>query len=201
MPGAKVIPYHLVKHIIENCIDSRTKALLAFQYAMGNRVGELAKEYKHTKKKGEPVTEGIRRDQFFETEDSLEWESPNFKNYKHRTKRAWIMKASEGWLFNVIKEWLAEKVDAKYVFDIQQCQIRKLIDAELKKFNPDWHSHCLRHSRATHLAEAFKDPFLVKTVLGHARLETSSTYVNVSQERMKAMMAGKTFEEILGRKV
>ena len=106
MTSAKVIPYAKIKHIIEECADDRTRALLAFQYAMGNRVGELAKEYKHTNKKGVPVTEGIRRDQFFETEDSVEWESPNFKNSRHKVKRAWIEKGLEPWLCDIIKKWL-----------------------------------------------------------------------------------------------
>lgn len=212
MTKAKVIPYTIMKQIIESCVNQRTQALLAFQYAMGNRAGELAKTYDHGKYKwdkeklkaikvGTFKSKGIQRDQFFETDDGLEWVSPNFKNAGKDTKRAWIRKENEPWLYNILKSWLQKRKESKYIFNLKERRIKQLIDNELKRYDPELHSHSLRHSRATHLADITGDPYLVQAVLGHARLETSAKYVNVAKERLKAKLGNRLFEDALGKKV
>ena len=47
-------------------------------------------------------------------------------------------------------------------------------------------SHCLRHSRASHLADVFKfNAYEIKAFLGHARLDTSAIYVSQDLSRSK----------------
>ena len=179
---------------------------------MAARVGEMANTYKHSKhkkKRGyeklvkikEYTTEGLQRDQFFETDDGLRWEAPNFKNARKTKKKAWLSKTSEGWLYIILLGWLKKTEKARFVFKLGERRIRQLVDAELKKYDEAWHTHCLRHSRATHIAEISSDPFVVQAVLGHGRLETSSRYVNIAEERLRQKLAGRPFEELLGVKV
>ncbi len=201
MAESKVIPYALMKEIIEDCKDKRTRSLIAFQYAMGNRAGELAYEYDHTQRKDKATTPGMRRDRFFETEDGLEWESPNFKNAKQPKKKAWISKHNEPWLYRVLQRWLKRRAGKKWLFNVKHSRIRGLIDEELKKYDKELHSHCLRHSRATHLGDLSGDIFVVKEVLGHARVDTTSRYINVARRRLKEKLGNKKFEDVLGKKV
>jgi integrase/recombinase XerC len=49
--------------------------------------------------------------------------------------------------------------------------------------------HALRHSFATHLLEAGVEITVVQRLLGHAHLNTTSTYLHVRQERL-AQIAG-----------
>jgi integrase/recombinase XerD len=49
--------------------------------------------------------------------------------------------------------------------------------------------HALRHSFATHLLEAGVEITIVQRLLGHAHLNTTSTYLHVRQERL-AQIAG-----------
>lgn len=44
--------------------------------------------------------------------------------------------------------------------------------------------HCLRHSFATHLIEAGVEITVIKDLLGHASLKTTSAYLHVSNERI-----------------
>jgi len=211
MEKAEVIPYGVLKNVIVSCSDKRTQALMAFQYGMANRVGEIAKKYRHkkqrrVKKTGKMVllgtfwTAGIKREQFVETKDGLEWESPNFKNAKNKYKRAWILKR-EKWLYDILKARLEEREGEEFLFEIGVSRCRQLVDKELKKHKPEWRSHCLRHSRATHIADLTGDPFVVKEVLGHARLETSARYINIAKARLKEKLGVRSFEEVLGEKV
>lgn len=219
MPKGKgvAITYPKVKEIILACKDKRTQALIAFQYAMGSRAGELAKEYKHIVQKKKKrlkkmvkvkdfISTGILRESFFQTEDSLDWECPNFKNKKRRVKRGYVMRKSEAWLYKILLAWLDDwkptaKNDGKYLFDIKASRIKSLIDTELKQYNSTWFSHCLRHSRATHIGEVTMDIFSVQDILGHGRMETSRAYVSMSKQVLKDRLGSKSFESVLGKKV
>jgi len=213
MNKIKVIPYHSLKKIIIDCPNKRTQAIMAFQYAMGNRIGELAKEYTHWKwkfikkdkksiRKGNPIiSQGIRRDMFIETADTIEWDSPNFKNAKQPTKDAWVFKKEEEWLCNILKDWLDTHKEEKFLFNIRERRLRQLVDSELQRYNEDWSSHAIRHSRATHLGEVTENPYVVKQVLGHANLETSTRYVNISKAAIKSKLAGKRMEDMLGKEI
>lgn len=212
---AESIPYSEIKHIIRKCPEKRTRALMAFQYAMGNRAGELAYEYNHKeqklKKGDEPkhkrlvlkreyVSEGIRRRNFTLNKQGLEWTSPNFKNKNQKKKQAWVFK-NEEWLFRIMLKWLKYRKGKRYLFDIKTSRIKQLIDAELKRYNKDYASHWLRHSRATHIAQITRDIFTVKEFLGHADIRTSAKYVSIAKERIKARLGKKSFEEVLGERV
>lgn len=201
---APKIPPMKTKEIILKCKDKRTQALIAYQYSMGNRSGELAREYHHTvfkkrcghrKKCGCELTkikefksDGIRCNQVFETDEGLEWESPNFKSKRQPVKSAWVLYDSEPWLYNVLVGWLnhRNKLKKKYLFNLRHSRIKGLIDEELKRYNSDYSTHSLRRSRADYIASKTKgNPFAVKEVLGHARIETSAGYVSFTKELLK----------------
>jgi site-specific recombinase XerD len=54
-----------------------------------------------------------------------------------------------------------------------------------------WSGHTLRHACGTALYEATGDPFVVKEVLGHAKLDTSLGYTRVPGERLRAAVAAR----------
>lgn len=58
--------------------------------------------------------------------------------------------------------------------------------ADLQK---DVHIHTLRHSFATHLLEAGVDIRKIQVILGHSSLETTSRYVHISSEQIKAVQS------------
>jgi hypothetical protein len=57
--------------------------------------------------------------------------------------------------------------------------------------SPTAGQHTLRHACGTALYEATGDPFVVKEILGHAKLDTSLGYTRVPGERLRAAIAAR----------
>jgi len=214
MAQSKAIPYHEVKKIIMGCRSPRTRALIAFQFVMGNRAGELARDYIHTVQKmrgkgrhkhlaviGSYKSRGIRRDGFTRTKYGLRWETPNFKNRGKTKKTGFILRDNERWLYKILVRWLRRRQGKKYLFNLRKTRIKQLIDEELKKHDESYHSHCLRHSRGTMIGELTGDPYVVQAVLGHADINTSSKYVSIAPKRIREKLGKTPFEEALGEKI
>jgi len=216
------IPYATIKRMITTCptnIDHdkpyRTRALLAFQYALGCRVGELAKEYTHkfneTKTQSELVasSKGICKKDIQYTDALLFVRRPNFKqkNARNRPERTlWhrsiVSRVREPWLFDIMFDWVS-RIDNpdSHLFNIRRARISSLIDTQLKKEDKSYSTHLLRHSRATHLGELTRDPIAVKGLLGHARVDTSMKYVHYTEQVLLERLGDKRFEDVLGRDV
>lgn len=212
----KVIPYSVIKEIIAKT-RGRTKALLAFQYATAARAGELALKYRHVdwkykwqdgryvllnKKKGR-LTEGPLIKDFIVRKSGLYWIAPNFKNSRDIIKRPWVFKKEEKWLYDILVKWLRhkKKLKKRHVFGIGERRIRQIVDAELKKKDRGYSSHALRHSRATHIMEISENPWTVKSLLGHSRLETTEVYMHPNRKEIMLKLKGKSFDDILGKEV
>jgi len=211
------ISYPEVKRIIKHCRVMQTQALLAFQYTMGSRAGELAGKYHHKilkyeLKDGRYVVKRIKKEydtygmevkSFRKTGYGLCWQAKNFKNKKMPLKKAWILKAKEKWLYRILIAWVRyrKKMKKRFLFPLQERRIRQLIDNELKKYNPVYSSHWLRHSRATHLADISENPYMVKNVLGHARLQTSEQYVHIGLKDLQKKLIGKDFSKFFGEEI
>jgi len=195
----KAIPYSQIMEIIKYCPDSRTQALIAFQYGFATRAGELAKEYipknKHfaVKNNGEEIT----------------FLKPNFKQAKLKNSDgeirgvdrfvSFIIQSGEPYLFSIIYDWLQQVPYNEPIFNLKQAMIRRIIDKQLKLHDSDWSSHWLRQSRAWHIGEATGDPYAVQAVLGHGDLNTSLKYVSGLQVSLRKLFVdGKTMEDYLG---
>jgi site-specific recombinase XerD len=203
----EAISYNLIKEIILSCKVERTQALLAFQYCLGARVGELAKKYKHVYivdgEKNYVITKGIKRTDINLTEDMIRINKPNFKQKKRSLEdmdynRGFVSKKNEEWLYNIIYDWL-DKHREEYVFDIEQSRICELIDKELKKYDPKYSTHWIRHARASHIGELTADPMAVKDILGHGSVDTSMQYVHYSEALLRRRLGNDSFEKVLGK--
>lgn len=215
------IPYGIVKEMITNCSQNiksdkpgRTRALLSLQYALGCRVGELAKEYTHHFKNIDPfeptISEGMVKGDVTYTDKYLFIRHPNFKQAgakrrKEKTKwheRAMVSAVREEWLYNIILDWVKDLPElSSPIFGIRRSRISALIDNKLKQYNPNYSTHLLRHSRATHIGEITQDPIAIKELLGHARVETSMKYVHYTENILKQRLGNKRFEDVLGKVV
>lgn len=226
----KRIPYTEIRRIIVDCPNPRTQALLAFDYGFGCRAGELAREYMHfhqklldkkTKKRAPRVfmyaSKGsqakdleLRTNKFGQTE--LTFIKRNFKQkgiFDKEGKRSDIAKYEsfvnefwEPWLYEILVKWVTNKKLDSDLFDLKESRIRYYINTELRKYNPKYSTHWLRHSRGYDIAELTQDPYAVQAVLGHGDIRTSMHYVNrMSASLYKVMEGGKRFEDVLGRTV
>jgi site-specific recombinase XerC len=211
-----VISYSKIREIILSCPDPRTQALLSFQYAAGARIGEIAMWYNHAKHKSVDKkmvfvshwpSDGIRTASVSFPSWGIEWDAPNFKGRSKRLgesglrgKKPWVTIESEPWLYNILFSWAnARKASGEeFLFSIGERRCRQLVDKELKKYNPDYRSHSLRFSRATHIGDVSGDPYVVQEILGHGDVRTSGLYVRVSRIRIMSKLEGKTFEGELG---
>jgi site-specific recombinase XerD len=88
------------------------------------------------------------------------------------------------WLIAKPKEWLFPGQSAMQPINpssVRQVFRRARLRAGLeKRCTP----HSLRHSFATHLLDAGADLMLIKTLLGHQSIRTTSRYTHVSTERL-----------------
>jgi len=164
----KEYSYPRIKYILSKIDSPRTKAMVATQYALASRAGELI-QYTHT---NGTETKGLLKSNINFHKGVYICNIPNFKNLKQGFKKPYIS-PKEKFLYEPFKEWL-DMCDEQ-VFPIRISRYRQLVDAVL----PDgFSSHSLRHSRATHLAEVFGfNAYEIKAFLGHARLDTSAIYV------------------------
>jgi site-specific recombinase XerD len=94
----------------------------------------------------------------------------------------WRMFRPRHWLFPATRSLEQPMVDATgqriYYHAVQRAGLRRKGGI-----------HALRHSFATHLLEAGVEITVVQRLLGHAHLNTTSTYLHVRQERL-AQIAG-----------
>ena len=171
----KELSYPRIKHIVATIPDLRTRAMVAVQYALAARAGELVR-YVH--KDGE--SSGLLKSNIVKQKGLYILPIPNFKNFKQPFKKPYIS-PKETFLFEPFKEWL--DVCGEQVFDVRISRYRQLVSDALPE---GFATHSLRHSRATHLAEVFGfNAFEIKAFLGHARLDTSAIYVTADLTRSR----------------
>ncbi len=90
-----------------------------------------------------------------------------------------------------LQKYITKHPQNKYVFSENkqlstrniQIIIKKL--AEKAKINKKVTPHTLRHSFATHLLENGENLLIIKQLLGHENLETTSIYTHISQNQLK----------------
>jgi len=215
------IPYDLIKRIIIDCPNSRTKALIAFQYATGCRIGELL-SYTHKvlkkeikKLSREYLRKGLtlkRTDNdyyYFETRGLLKKmvkvkESNefgryldialnNFKASSIKFKNAFVLEKTEKWLYDALVNWVNSLPDFQHkVFTLRISRASELVDKELKKYNEKYSTHYLRHSRLTHLSELYDlNVYEIKTIAGHSSIIPSLTYVHIHKKDVLRKFIGK----------
>ena len=204
------INYPEMKRIILECKDKRTQALIAYQYGVGARAGELGYYYLHYYNDGPQRSTGLKRKDVTYTDEIIRIKHPNFKQKDRQAYwPASIMKENEAWLYDIILDWLFNgqnypktyNKDPTFLFPITRTRICSLIDEELKKYDPHYSTHWIRHSRATHIGEITGDPMAVKMLLGHARIKTSMQYVHYTEAVIKRRLGNKSFEDVLGKAV
>ncbi len=170
----KALSYQHIQDIVNNIPDLRLQAIIATQYSLAARAGELI-QYDHS---NEITTQGLLKSNIEKRNNLLVCTIPNFKNSKQAFKKPYITK-DEPFLYKPIKKWL--DICGEQVFDIKIRRYHKLVTEILPE---GYASHTLRHSRATHLAEQFKfNAYEIKQFLGHASLDTSSIYVQQDLSR------------------
>jgi len=195
----KLFSYKEMQEIIPTIPRLRTRAMVACQYGLAARAGELVR-YTHVDRRTdkeimeskcipwEPFeTSGLLQSNIEQREGKLVFSIPNFKNKRMGFKKPYIIE-EEVFLFEPIVKWLG--YTNEQVFPIRISRFRQLVDAALPN---GFSSHALRHSRATHLAEVFGfNAYEIKAFLGHARLDTSAIYVSKDLSRS----AGKIKEKL-----
>ena len=171
------IEYQKLAQILTQTPDIRTKALIAFQYASGCRIGELL-PYNH---KDGHTTNGLLKRNIEEIDTPigkrLSWQIPNFKVKKvtRITKIGWVYE-QETEIFQAIKQWLA--VCSEQVFELREARARELIRNALGKYP----SHTLRRSRGTQLVNDYGlSAYDVMEYLGHTSLESTRYYISTSK--------------------
>lgn len=171
---SKALNYQHIQDIINNIPDLRLQAIIAAQYSLAARAGELI-QYDHS---NGITTTGLLKSNIEERDELLVCTIPNFKNAKQPFKKPYITK-DEPFLYKPFKKWLT--ICGEQVFDLKIRRYRQLVTTILPE---GYASHTLRHSRATHLAEQFKfNAYEIKQFLGHASLDTSSIYVQQDLSR------------------
>lgn len=179
MNRIKELSYPRIKHIISTTHNPRTKAMLATQYGLACRAGELV-SYTHTDESESP---GLLKFNIVRQKGVYVCNIPNFKNTKQIFKKPYISPKEE-FLFEPFSEWL--DVCGEQVFPLRISRYRQLVDAALPE---GFSSHALRHSRATHLAEIFGfNAYQIQAFLGHARLDTSAIYVASDLSRSSKLL-------------
>lgn len=176
----KVLTYNEVIELLKSPMDERTKALIAFQYASGCRIGELL-NYQHT---DGSTTKGLLKSNIKIDEDSISWEMPNFKvrEEKKRLKYPFILK-EESILWGIIRDWLGQCEEQ--VFELKQSRARDLIREQIHPYS----SHVLRKSRGTHLADFGYNVYDIMDSLGHTKMESSLPYISTASRKSKMKKA------------
>lgn len=225
MSEIKYFTYDEIKEILNMKMPWRTRALFAFQYASGCRIGELLQFHHFYKvtikdenkkpikdkngnfqyKEWDDVTQGLLKSniKINEEEGIIEWSMPNFKvkNEAKKTKCPFVLKQEE-LLWRIIKIHY-NKCDEQ-VFDIRQSMARQLIREQIHKYAEETGkehlkshaSHALRRSRGTHLAQIFGyDAYEIMAALGHSSLQSGVHYVATAQRKKKML---KKLEEMKG---
>lgn len=185
----KVLTYKEVIALLESPMEARTKALIAFQYASGCRIGELL-DYQHT---DGSTTKGLLKSNVKIDDESISWEMPNFKvaDEKKKLKYPFILK-EEGVLWNIIYDWMGRC--GEQVFELKQSRARDLIREQIQPHS----SHALRRSRGTHLADTFGyNVYEIMDALGHTKMESSLAYVSAASRKSKMK---KALERIISEK-
>ena len=171
---SKALSYEHIQDIISNILDLRLQAMIATQYGLAARAGELI-QYDHS---NGITTQGLLKSNIEERNDLLVCTIPNFKNAKQPFKKPFISQR-EPFLYKPVKKWL--NICGEQVFDIKISRYRHLISSILPTC---YASHTLRHTRATDLVEQHDfDAYEIKQFLGHASLDTSSIYVQQDLSR------------------
>ena len=138
------------------------------------------------------VTEGIKKKHLSTVKSNkggylLKIMMGNFKAPTISEKGMPVSSKSEKWLYNVLVGFAKNKDGPLFRFG--QSWARKLVDAELKKYNPDWSTHWLRHARITHWVEKFKQPLTtVQRFAGHTNLASTSVYVHPDSQMAEDRM-------------
>ena len=175
----KSMSYPYIKQVINNIPDLRTRAMVATQYGLSARAGELV-SYTH---KDGVETPGLLKSNIVNQKGLYVCNIPNFKNKKRLFKKPYIS-PKETFLFEPFKAWL--DVCDEQVFPVRISRYRQLVDAALPE---GFSTHSLRHSRATHLAEIFGfNAYQIQAFLGHARLDTSAIYVASDLSRSSKLL-------------
>jgi len=224
----KKIPYAEIKRMILACQDKETRAVLAYSYAFGCRIGELSRQYIHynqklavkrTRQREKRTLEYISRGALVEDlgtrinrfdQKELTFIKPNFKQKAIvdrdgiRTNVAkfesFVNESWEKWLFDILVGWVIGRPPKDDLFHLNQSRMREVLTTEMRKYNSEYTPHWLRHSRGYDIAEITQDPYAVQAVLGHSDIRTSMHYVNrMTASLYKAMEGGKNFDDILGR--
>lgn len=169
MEKSKVISYERIKEIIARIDEPRLRAMVAVQYALGARAGELI-QYHHVDGRDTP---GLLKSNITQVGGVWVCPIPNFKNSSREFKRPYIS-PKETFLFEPFKAWFDQS--GEQLFELHIARWRQLVKSALPS---GFASHSLRHSRATHLVEMFGfSAFEIQGFLGHAWLNTSATYVH-----------------------
>lgn len=210
------IPYETLKKTIEgyshpnSYVAARTQALMAFQYVLGCRSGELVPYLHpaHTNKKGftRPafMTVGLLKSQIREYPTHWEITIPNFKQEKNNIKvhyKTGIISKNpeEKWLSDICFGWLPYS-PYDIVFPLAPITARLTVSEALHSLgkelksnsNNRWvASHHLRDSRADHLYKLKNFSLVeIKETLGHSSLATTSVYLGSDiAERVKKLNA------------
>jgi len=206
----QAIDYPLLKETILAISNKEVQAIVAYQYVLACRLGELF-PYTHTiyhfiqADKDKPLkerkkifakpytTQGLTQDCFHEFEDHWEIVMPIFK--QHLSKPAYgtgflLKGGQEQWLTDICFAWKEQA--GPTLFTISHEAARKRLKKVLGALGADnlaqktYSSHNLRDSRANHLLKLYGFNIIdIQQTLHHKRLETTKQYLNSSIDERK----------------
>lgn len=168
----KKLPIVLSKDEIKRLIDAadfeKTKLMIKTLYSTGLRVSEL--------------TNLTPKDLDFSENNGF------VRSGKGKKDRRFFLSQS---LSKELKKYLENNPNNKYLFSEDKALTPRNIQTIIKRLGKkaniekNIHPHTLRHSFATHLLENGANLAEIQQLLGHENLETTRTYLHISQEQLK----------------
>jgi site-specific recombinase XerD len=164
-----------VKQIIDSAGSLRNRTLLKTVYSAGLRVSEvvaLKAEHIESKRKLIRVEQGKgKKDRYTILSDRLLTE----------LRKYWKIYHPESWIF-----FGRDRSEPMTIWTAQKIFYKAKKKAGIKKGNG---IHTLRHCFATHTLEQGQgqDIYVLKRMLGHTSLETTMTYLHITNERISTI--------------
>lgn len=160
-----------VKQLFEAIDNPKHKLAVMLMYSTGLRVSELVnlrvKDFEFQNNYGWVRGGKGNKDRLFIIAESLKAQLMNYITQNNLAHESWLF---EGNNYNHLS-----------VASIQQIIKKAARTAKIKK---NVHPHTLRHSFATHLISNGYDGMSVQSLLGHASLETTMTYLHMASPKM-----------------
>ena len=128
----------------------------------------------------------ITKDNFLFTTVNECYLTYKMKKVKTTVRNLPIHKLFNGKAMPIVKKYIQQDEETLFPYRSDQHTNRKLKDiAKELDINKRVTTHVGRHTFGSILAEKTNDPILIKTLMGHTKIETSMIYINMSKSRLE----------------